>query len=540
MSGEDDQMKRTAPAAGGRRAPLTMTATAVVLLQLVAACAAGPSPSATAATSPTATAGAASQAPQAAAPAPPAAPSGSPVAGAPANPAASPAAAASSPVAQAGPLVVNPALQQAEGGLELVVAAYNVLQDRFFRPLDSRQLLGAAWEGARRELTQQRKLPNNVDPAQLSGDREADLASFADRYRALMAAAGDGVDRTRVAMVATSAMAESVGEQHTAFLTPDQFTRFKARITSEPGSVGLGILIDGQRAPFTIANVIPGGPSEQAGVQEGDQIERVNGRDVGRLELRELSELLRGEAGQPATLTLRRGGDTLDLTVTRARFTVPPLQSRILPEGVCYLRLQTFPAAFVVGPSGRTLPQELDTQLERCEQAGARGWIMDLRGNGGGSGLSQVLGRFLDQGPILVERDKIGGRYEQATDGHPFRVQRPLVVLIDGGSASASEAFASAVQEYGRGVVMGQRSAGALNTANIVPLPLDAGMSVARSSSTRSALRQTSSWRPSATVRPCPAGRSRRRSSRRPVWARCLPPHRPRRGRCSPRPSCAA
>ena len=82
---------------------------------------------------------------------------------------------------------------------------------------------------------------------------------------------------------------------------------------------------------------------------------------------------------------------------------------------------------------------------------------MDLRGNGGGNSVAEVLGRFMDTGPIMVERDRDSNRYEQATDGHLFRVQRPLVVLIDDGSASASEVFASAVQEYKRGVVMGQR-----------------------------------------------------------------------------------
>jgi hypothetical protein len=169
----------------------------------------------------------------------------------------------------------------------------------------------------------------------------------------------------------------------------------------------------------------------------------------------------------------------VQITVTRARFTEPPLTMRVLPEGVCAFRLSTFPVAFVVGPTGRNIGDDWDYYLEQCEQAGGKGWIVDLRGNGGGASLTQVLGRFLDAGPMLVEKDKIGGRYEQATDGHLFRVQRPLVVLIDGNSASASEAFASAIQEYHRGVVMGRRSAGALNTGNIIPLPLGAGMMVA-------------------------------------------------------------
>jgi hypothetical protein len=172
-------------------------------------------------------------------------------------------------------------------------------------------------------------------------------------------------------------------------------------------------------------------------------------------------------------------GDTVDIRVVRSRFTEPPLTMRVLPEGVCVFRLATFPVAFIVGPTGRTIGEDWDYYLEQCEQSGGKGWIVDLRGNGGGASLTQVLGRFLDAGPMLVEKDKIGGRYEQATDGHLFRVQRPLVVLIDGNSASASEAFASAVQEHHRGVVMGRRSAGALNTGNIMPLPLGAGMMVA-------------------------------------------------------------
>jgi len=369
-----------------------------------------------------------------------------------------------------------------ERGLELIVAAYDVLQDRFFRPLDSQVLLGAAWDGARRGLGAELRSPPGVAAPQLVGDRQADLAEFSNQYRALLAAAGPGVNGVHVAMIAADAMTDSVAEQHTAFLTPEQFVQFKASLTASPAVVGLGIVIDGQRAPFTIEYVIPGAPAEQRGVLEGDQIEQVAGRATGGLELAEVSQLLRGEAGEVVTLGLRRGGQPLEVAITRARFIPPALRMRLLAEGVCYMRLTQFPAPFFPdGLVGRTVDDDLDAALQRCEQGGAQGWIMDLRGNGGGStlALAQLLGRFMDAGPISVDRDRVGGRYEQATDGHLFPIQRPLVVLIDGGSASASEAFASAVQEYGRGVVVGQRSAGALNAANVLALPLDAGIFVA-------------------------------------------------------------
>ena len=424
-----------------------------------------------------------------------------------------------------------------EPGIILITAVYNSIQDRFFRPLDSRDLLGAAWEGARRALAEQRRPPGSIAPPALTGDRAGDLEAFVTQYRALLAAAGSGVDPTRVAMATSDIMTQSVGEQHTVFLAPDAFARFRASLTSDQGRVGLGILIQGQTAPFTIGSVIAGAPAEKAGVKEGDVIMAIDGRDVEPPgAARRLGDAARrGGAGGHADAAPRRSasaapapvqapaptpasGGTVDVRVVRARFSEPPLTMRVLPEGVCHFRLATFPVAFVIGPTGRTIGEDFDYYLEQCEQAGGKGWIMDLRGNGGGASVSQVLGRFLDAGPILVERDRIRGRYEQPSDGHLFRVQRPLAVLIDGNSASASEAFASAVQEYHRGVVIGQKSAGALNTGNIIPLPLGAGMMVAirevftgvrrRSRSTRSASRRTSRSASAATLPSCRRRRS--------------------------------
>ena len=164
-----------------------------------------------------------------------------------------------------------------EPGIALISAVYNAIQDKFYKELDSRDLLEAAWEGARRALAEQRHLPNGVDGPTLTGDRAGDLQAFLTQYRALMAAAGPGVDATRVAMITSDLMTQSVGEQHTVFLPPEAFARFRASLTSDSGRVGLGILIQGQTAPFTISSVIAGAPAEKAGVKEGDVVIEFDG-----------------------------------------------------------------------------------------------------------------------------------------------------------------------------------------------------------------------------------------------------------------------
>jgi carboxyl-terminal processing protease len=365
-----------------------------------------------------------------------------------------------------------------ESGITLMTAVYNSLQDRFFRPVDSREVLDAAWQGATRGLADQRSRPREVQAPRFTGDRAGDLDAFVTQYRALLASAGESVDATRVAMVASDFMAQSVDERHTYFMEPEDFAQYTAELTTDDERVGLGVVVEGTAAPFIIRSVVPSGPADKAGVLPGDEITAVNGIEVAPLRQGDLFGLVGGESGTAVHLTLLRGQSTVDVTVVRAPFSEPPLIVQVLPEGICHLSLRSFPVSFSVGPTGRTIGQELDYQLDRCEQAGAKGWVMDLRGNGGGNSVAEVLGRFMDAGPIMVERDRAGNRYEQATDGHLFRVQRPLVVLIDDGSASASEVFASAVQEYKRGVVMGQRSAGILNTTIIIALPLGAGMGV--------------------------------------------------------------
>ncbi|HEY7270063.1 MAG TPA: S41 family peptidase, partial [Dehalococcoidia bacterium] len=138
------------------------------------------------------------------------------------------------------------------------------------------------------------------------------------------------------------------------------------------------------------------------------------------------------------------------------------------------MRLRTFPFPSTIQPSGRRLDQELDAALAEFEAQGVQSWVLDLRDNGGGSGLfaEALLGRFVAPGTLADhESDASGHLAEDTVDGHLFPVQRPLAVLVNERSASASEMTASTFREAGRALLVGQRTEGALANAVIWPVP---------------------------------------------------------------------
>src|SRR5438067_857766 len=128
------------------------------------------------------------------------------------------------------------------------------------------------------------------------------------------------------------------------------------------------------------------------------------------------------------------------------------------------MRLRSFPNPWIPAEAGRTVVQQLDAALQSFEDAGVTMWVLDLRDNPGGTSYTNqaFAGRFLADGKTDVDTDARGHRVENLVDGHPFRVQRPLAVLINGRSASSSEIVASTLHDYGRAVLVGRRSAGAL------------------------------------------------------------------------------
>jgi carboxyl-terminal processing protease len=363
-------------------------------------------------------------------------------------------------------------------------ATYNLLLDHFYRVPDPVALLSDAWDGATRALVVAGLPGPRPAPPEMPADRAGAWQAFASAYRDLIARAPAPLSATEIAFAAADQMAAGLHEGHTAFLTPDDYQGFIDQLSGENARVGLGIEL-ATSVPWIISDVAPDSPAEHAGVQIGDVIVAVDGQDVTAIARPALNSLLRRNEGDSISLGVtRQDGGRLTLTVTIGTYTFPDLESRVLPNGVGYLRLRSF-SSFIHTPGGPpTAIEALDRALESFERAGVSVWVMDLRGNPGGFGFTadELLGRFLPGAISARLRDERGHEGQDISAGRPFRVQHPMAVLIDGDSASSSEIFASAMQEYGRATLVGTRSAGILASAFLFPVPDGAALYLAMGS----------------------------------------------------------
>ncbi len=358
-------------------------------------------------------------------------------------------------------------------GAALVEQAVSLLLDRYVEPLGSADLYAAAYRGAVNTLQAAGAAPRPEgarQPPDFTGDPQRDAALFREAYMELANGAGANVSQTALAYDAIRAVTEKIDECHTSFLTPEQYRQLTARLEGTANYAGIGAGIRPTRPP-TIGEIFPGTPAERGGLRPGDAILAVDGTDVTELTAEQIAQLVRGPAGTQVTLTVRRPGETgtRQITLTRARIDLPVLTSRIIEgangEKIGYLKLYSFSTGAA---------EQLQEALEAFRQQGVTGWVLDLRGNGGGyiDTLSKIASRFIAGGkPVAYIVDRQGREETIETDpGLYFTPQRPLAVLIDEGSASSSEAFAAAVQDYDTGRLFGQTSAGCLAVASTFPL----------------------------------------------------------------------
>jgi carboxyl-terminal processing protease len=225
---------------------------------------------------------------------------------------------------------------------------------------------------------------------------------------------------------------------------------------------GIGIWVEQREGELAIVAPIAGSPAARADLRAGDVIVAADGQDLGGLETDAAMSLIRGPAGSPVVLTIRRPGtpELFDVTVNREAIEIPAVVYEPQADGDV--------ALVTVSIFGDNTTRELDAALKRAKEEGVKGIVLDLRGNGGGwvTSAQEMIGRFIpeDTGPALYQdldlQDDNDLISEPIVGGGETAFDIPLVVLIDGGTASAAEIVAGAVRDYERGTLVGEPSFG--------------------------------------------------------------------------------
>lgn len=275
------------------------------------------------------------------------------------------------------------------------------------------------------------------------------------------------VDDEKLIEAAINGMLQSL-DPHSSYLDAKGYRDMQVQTRGEFGGLGIEVTMDTQLGLVRVISPIDGSPADKAGVKPNDLIVAIDGEQVQGLTLADAVERMRGPAGSNIVVTLRREGLAQDFDVNITRAVIPVDAVRVEAKGsIGYMRVRSF--------NERTDEQLEDgiAKLER-ETGHMTGLILDLRNNPGGL-LDQAVAvsdAFLEQGEIVSTR----GRDPQAVQRFNARAGDvihglPMVVLINGGSASASEIVAGALQDHGRAVVLGTKSFGKGSVQTLIPLP---------------------------------------------------------------------
>lgn len=276
------------------------------------------------------------------------------------------------------------------------------------------------------------------------------------------------VDQEKLMRGAISGMLQSLGDPHTSYMDPDQFRQANMPMSGEYEGIGAWVDITG--AYVKIISPMPNSPAEKAGLKAGDIILKVDGEDMTGIDGNLVLRRILGPAGTKVTLTVQREGESepLEFTITRAKITIPSVESKMLDDEIGYIRLFTF---------GEKTTDELKNALKDLLKQNPKGLVLDLRNNGGGylTTAIEVVSQFIDKGVIMYE--EYGDGREKSFNAIPggLATKIPLVVLINEGTASASEITAGAIQDYQRGILVGTTSFGKGSVQNWVALENDQG-----------------------------------------------------------------
>lgn len=301
--------------------------------------------------------------------------------------------------------------------------------------------------------------------AAVSADTYRQLSLFGDVFERVRADYVEPVDDAKMIDSAINGMLASL-DPHSSYLNSDNFQDMQVQTRGEFG--GLGIEVTMEEGLVQVVAPIDDTPASRAGILSGDKISHINGEAIAGLTLSEAVDMMRGPVNTNITVTiLREGMKPFDVTLTRAVIRIRSVRQRMEGEDVGYIRITTFNEQTDIG---------LEKAIAEVKKSGGNklvGYVLDLRNNPGGL-LDQAIAvtdAFLERGEVVSTRgrreddiQRYNARRGDLTDG------KPVVVLINGGSASASEIVAGALQDHKRATLMGTRSFGKGSVQTIIPL----------------------------------------------------------------------
>jgi carboxyl-terminal processing protease len=258
-------------------------------------------------------------------------------------------------------------------------------------------------------------------------------------------------------------MIDALGDDHSSYMDPKTYQDANDSLAGE--YEGIGAWVDTTADYLTIISPIPGSPADKAGMEPGDKIIAIDGEDMTGIDAELVRQRVLGPAGSTVVLTVAREGESepLEFSITRDKIVIKSATGEMLENNIGYVQITTF--------GDKTTP-ELRAALAELMAQNPKGLVIDLRNNGGGylQTSVEVASEFIGDGVILYEQYGDGERttYRALTDGQATEI--PLIVLINEGTASASEIVAGAIQDYGRGKLVGVTSYGKGSVQNWVPL----------------------------------------------------------------------
>lgn len=262
----------------------------------------------------------------------------------------------------------------------------------------------------------------------------------------------DEIDKDALIEGIYSGYVAALGDLYTEYYDAEETKAMMEDDSGEFSGIGASILRNAQTGKFTITEVYEGSPADKAGIQAGDVLYQVDGHLTDGESSDTVLSWTKGETGTEVVIQVIRDGETMEFTVTRDVIEEHTVEYEMKYGQTGYIYVEKF---------ADVTYEQFKTALEDLESQGMTGLVIDLRGNPGGNfnTVTDMLRLILPEGVIVSVKDKYGNTEEETCDGEN-EFAKPLAVLVDGRSASASEIFSAAVQDYGIGTIVGQTTYG--------------------------------------------------------------------------------